>query len=155
MTQGERLARFAGQVRASSLRRFEQIEPEDRCWRPAPEVMSFADHLAHLVDCDRWLLNRLREEPTRPAIGQVGMADGTTWDDDLTALAVLGEERAELIARMSDDDIARPVDLPPQLDCADVGALVLRGILDHELNVRWSCSIQLRLSQGGPSPRES
>ena len=103
--------------------------------------LEYSDEMLHHTERE---LNRLRSEPTQPAIGQVGMADGTNWDEDLASLAALGEELAALIESLEDDDLARTIELPAELDCPDNGSLIL-ACLDHEAHHRGMVQLLLRL----------
>jgi uncharacterized damage-inducible protein DinB len=147
MTQGERLALFARRVRESSLKRFRRVDPADRDDRPDPGTLSLADHLAHLVECDRWLLELLRGGSLPPPTARAGGAAGRSWDLDLADLAALGEEKAAFFAGLCDKDLDRGVDAPPALECPDAGMLILRANLDHEIHHRGMVQLLFRLRE--------
>jgi uncharacterized damage-inducible protein DinB len=145
MTQGQRLAQFARAVRESSVKRFRQVEPGDRAWRPAPGRLSFVDHLKHLVDCDRWVLAVLKGDPEPHADIQPGEGDPARWDAYLADLEASLEDKCHLMESSSDLDLDRPVEHPPHLGRFDAGFLFLRENLDHEIHHRGMVQLLLKL----------
>lgn len=148
MTQGERLAIFSEKVRESSLKRFRLVEAPDRAWRPAPGRLSFVDHLKHLVDCDRWILAVVKGEEEPHADIQPGEGDPSRWDIYVSELEKLGVEKFSLLWGLSDTDLDRIVEKPENLGRPDVGSLVLRENLDHEIHHRGMIQLLLKLRYG-------
>jgi uncharacterized damage-inducible protein DinB len=148
MTQGERLALFSEKVRASSIKRFRLVKPEDRSWRPAPGRLSFVDHLKHLVDCDRWILAVVKGEAEPHADIKPGEGDVKRWDDYLSELEKSGLEKAMFIRALSDGALDALVEKPEHLGRPDAGSLILRANLDHEVHHRGMIQLLLKLRYG-------
>jgi uncharacterized damage-inducible protein DinB len=145
MTQGERLAEFSTLVRGSSLKRFRKVLLEDRGWRPASGRLSFADHLKHLVDCDRWFLAALRGEPEPHADVRPGYGEVDRWEEYVGQLEALGREKEKALRSLTDQDLNRILDRPESVAGTDVGILFLRHNLDHEVHHRGAMNLLLLL----------
>jgi uncharacterized damage-inducible protein DinB len=148
MSQSDRLADFAGQVRASTLKRFRKVAVQDRGWRPGPERLSFADHLVHLVDCDCWVLAVLQGMPEPDAEVKPGDGDVSQWDNYLKALEVAGKSKAEFYRGLTDEQLDCVVESPARMGSPEVALLILRENLEHEIQHRGSVQLMLRLKYG-------
>jgi uncharacterized damage-inducible protein DinB len=148
MTQGERLAIFSEKVRESSLKRFRLVQMPDRDWRPATGRLSFVDHLKHLVDCDCWLFAVVRGQLEPRAEIQPGEGNVTQWNAYISELEKLGAEKSSLLRGLLDSDLDRIVEKPENSDRPDVGSLILRGNLDHEIHHRGMVQLLLKLRYG-------
>jgi len=145
MTQGERLARFSRLVRGSSMKRFRRVRPEDRGWRPALGRLSFVDHLKHLVDCDRWILAVAQDRDEPMADIRPGEGDVSFWDEYMADLERLGDEKASFFGRLDDRQMDRVLDKPDGIRGTEVGTLILRHNLDHEIHHRGALNLLLLL----------
>jgi uncharacterized damage-inducible protein DinB len=145
MTQGERLALFSRQVRESSLKRLRQVKPEDRSWRPAQGRLSFVDHLKHLVDCDHWILAVAKGQDEPCADIKPGEGDPERWDDYLRELVELGRVKEEFCRGLTDAQLNQGLEKAQELGSPDVGSLILRHNLDHEIHHRGAFNLMLLL----------
>lgn len=145
MTQGERLAGFAHLVRGSTLKRFRKVKKEDRDWSPASGRLSFVDHLKHLADADRWILAVARGQEEPEADIRPGDGDAGRWNEYLAELEALGVKKEVFLRGLSDADLDRKVDAPESVEGTDVGTLVLRHNLDHEVHHRGAVNLLLLL----------
>jgi uncharacterized damage-inducible protein DinB len=148
MTQGERLAAFAEQVRESTLKRFRQVQAADRGWRPGPERLSFVDHLEHLVDADGWIMAVIQGQPEPNADVKPGDGDPAKWDEYFRALEESGKRKAEYFRGLSDDQLNRIIDSPAHLEKPEAAMLILRENIEHEIQHRGSIQLMLRLKYG-------
>ncbi len=148
MNQGQRLAEISKMVRESSLKRFRQVQPPNRGWRPREDMLTFVDVLKHLVDADLWLFSLLEGYPKHRADIKPGEAHAADWDRHFAHLELLGKKRAEKLSLLSDEDLARPIVEPEILGDTDWGTLIMRGCLDHEAHHRGSLQVMLRLKYG-------
>ena len=153
------LAEFARQVRESTLKRLAQVRPEDRGWSPGEGIMSFADTLRHLIEVDRWLLDRLdgkTEADVQPCPGAGG---GLDWQAAMAEFRQLGQRRQERILGYSSADLtavsfaAAPGDGGPAGGAAagmgtPLWMLLLRRGLDHEIHHRGELQLMLMLRYG-------
>ena len=145
MTQGERLALFSEKVRQSSLKRFRIVKVQDRAYRPASGRLSFVDHLKHLVDCDRWILAVVCGDAEPHADIHPGEGDIALWDSYMLVLEQSGLEKANYLRGLSSLDLDRIIEKPENLGRPDVGSLILRENLDHEIHHRRMVQLLLKL----------
>ncbi len=148
MNQSERLADVAGQVRESTLKRFRQVAANDRGWQPGPGRLSFADHLVHLVVCDSWVLAVLQGMPEPKAEVKPGDGDVSQWDNYLKALETAGKSKEAFIRELTEQDLECVVEAPAHMGSPEVGALILRYNVEHEIQHRGSVQLMLRLKYG-------
>ena len=148
MDETDRLAEFAILVRESSVKRLVCVAPGDEAWRPREDMLSFVDHLWHLTDADKWLLNMLSGKPRpRPEV-RPGDAKAEDWDRLLGALVQLGRDKAEFIRSVQPDDLGRSIRDPEVLGDTTWWWLIVRANLDHEIHHRGAIQISLRLRYG-------
>ena len=145
MNQGERIAAFAEQGRQSTLKRFRQVAAADHGWRPGPGRLSFVDHLEHLVDCDGWIMAVIQGLPEPDADVKPGDGDVGKWDEYLKALEEAGKRKADFFRNLSDEQLDQIVEKPENLGRPDVGLLILRRHIDHEIQHRGTVQLMLRL----------
>lgn len=147
-TSASRLAAFSQAIRDSTLRRLRELPPESANWRPAPEALSFADLAHHLVQADRWLLDKL-EDPTLPAMtaraGQAGTVTPEGFLRLLEELEAVGSARRRRLAALSPEQLAAT--LPDERFGGDVTVwwVVVRGNLEHEVHHKGQLALALRL----------
>jgi len=149
MRETERLSEFSKAVRGSSLKRFRNVKPGDEEWRPRSDVLSFVDHLYHLVDSDYWFFEMLEQgSSTRDGIISPGDAKSEDWKRFLTELENLGKQKAEFLNGLSDSDLNNPVHDPVYGDTT-WWWFIVRHNLDHEIHHRGQLQVLLRLKYGG------
>ena len=153
------LAELARQVRDSTVKRLARVRPEDRGWRPGSGIMSFADMLKHLVDVDRWLLERLDGRCGADVQPCPGAADALDWETAMTEFQQLGRRLQERVSLYTPEDLTA-VSFPANPgDGGSAGGsaagegtplwmLLLRRGLDHEIHHRGELQLMLMLRYG-------
>ncbi len=147
MSEGRRLAELSRAVRESSLKRLRRAPPGYETWRPSDGAMNLADLAHHLVDADQWLFQKL-ENPKLPKIvgraGEARIQSRDEYEDLLDQLERTGEQRAELLEGLSEDDLGRHI--PDDRFGGDVSVwwVIVRGNLDHETHHRGQIASYLR-----------
>jgi uncharacterized damage-inducible protein DinB len=144
------LAIFATEIRASTLRRFERIQPADWAWRPRTDLLTFADVLEHLVDADRWLLAQLDgADPSQGVVISPGAADPAKSDSLLAEFRRTGQERTRRISMLSDQEFStRRFDLMNR-GTVNLFQLISRCNFDHEIHHRGALQLAIRLRYAG------
>jgi uncharacterized damage-inducible protein DinB len=142
------LGTFARQVRQSTLKRLAQVHPEDRRWRPAAGTLSFADTLAHLIEVDRWVFDRLDGRCPPDIEPSTCAGDAIDWERSLAEFIRLGEDRAERTARLSLGDLTAVRPGGPAGTDMPVWELLLRRSLDHEIHHRGELQLMLMIRYG-------
>lgn len=154
--EGARLARWARDVRASTLRRLATVPPGRETAAPGSGAMSFADLAQHLIDADAWLERKLRR-PELPAMqgraGDVTIGSRGDWARLLEELERSGRRREELLRGLGTEDLDRR--LPDERFGGEVEVwwIVVRGNLEHEAHHRGQIAAGLR--SGGAAAEET
>jgi uncharacterized damage-inducible protein DinB len=146
--ESENLAAFSRAVRDSSLKRLRLVPEGCENWRATPEAMSFADQAQHLIDADEWLFRKLEDRALEPMVGHAGDAGEVTRARYLELLARLeqtGRQRSDLIAGMSQDQLAEPIFDRRFGGEVSVWWVIVRGNLDHEIHHRGQIAAYLRI----------
>jgi len=146
MTEGKRLAQFSELVRSSSLKRFKQVAPQDREWRPAANQLSFVDILKHLCDSDRWIISILKgdQEILGPSV-KPGDGKAKDWEWLLQDLEELGVIKADYLRLMNDVELFQEGIDWEELGLTGKWLILMRGNLDHEIQHRGALQMMLNL----------
>jgi len=133
---------FARIVRESTLKRLGQVKAEDRSWRAGAGAWSFAEVLAHLIEVDRWLLERLDGKAVPDVEPHPGTGARMDWDQGIAEFQRLGRERRRRIGRLIGTDLAATA--PGGIDGFTLWELTFRRTLDHEIHHRGGLQLMLR-----------
>jgi len=144
--EGRRLAEFSRAVRESSLKRLRDVPEGSENWRIRPDAMSIADLAQHLINADRWLLQKLRTKTLAPIVGQPGLCriqHREEYIDLLEEFEQLGHDRARLLEGLSDSEFAE-MSFDGRFG-QEVSAwwIIVRGNLDHEIHHRGQIGVFL------------
>ncbi len=146
--ESSRLAVFSLAVRDSSLERFRAVAFAQANWRPTPQALSIAELARHLVDADRWLVDKLRDaaRPSmRAAAGSLTVATEKEWERLIGQLESSGKERSALISRLRTADLERPLQDDRFGGEVTTWWVIVRGNLDHEIHHRGQLATYLRI----------
>lgn len=139
------MAQFSEKVRASTLKRLRLVRPGDRGWRAKEGLLSFADVLAHLVHADRWMIDLLDGSQAAEIESAPGRGDPAEWDNLMDSLVSLGAERARRFAALTDRDLfERKISINGN-ELMPLPQLLMRYCLDHEIQLRGSLQMALKL----------
>src|SRR5579863_8991295 len=139
------LAEFSEKVRASTLKRLRLVRPNDRAWRAEEGLLSFADVLTHLVHADRWLIELLDGSQAAEIESLPGMGKPGEWDRLMDSLVSLVVERARRFAALTDHDLFERKIYINGNGLMALPQLLLRYCLDHEIQIRGSLQMALKL----------
>ncbi len=144
----ERLADLSRAVRDSSLKRLRAVPEGREDWRPVPAAMSFADVAQHLIDCDKWLSAKLKNPDLTSITGHIGTASISgrgQYESILKDLEHTGNQRATMLMRITDEDLARTISDDRFGREVSIWWLIVRGNLDHEIHHRGQIATYLRV----------
>lgn len=144
---GQRLAEFSKAVRESTLKRLKLVPPGKENWRVSPEAMSFADTARHLIECDQWLFKKLADKELPHSDGKAVEeipVSRQEFEKYLADLQRLGIERAEKLAKITDDQFAEPMH-DNRFGMVTLWWIIVRGNLDHEAHHRGQLVAYLRV----------
>lgn len=146
--EGQRLADLSLAIRESTLRRLGAIPEGAENWRPSDEAMSFADIAFHIAEADDWLIHKLEEPSLAPICGRahtVTVRNRGEYEALLTGLDAKGNERANLVRKLSEEDLSRPIDDTRFGGTVSVWWTIARGNLDHEAHHRGQLAAYIRI----------
>ncbi|MEE9553814.1 MAG: DinB family protein [candidate division Zixibacteria bacterium] len=140
------LAEFAWAVRESSLKRLRKVPSGKENWRVAPDAMSFADTIRHLIDVDKWLFKQL--EKSIPAMkGEAAVENIKNRDEYdvlLSEFETAGKKREELLRNLPNSRFSDIV-YDERFGKVTVWWVIVRGNLDHEIHHRGQIAAYLRM----------
>jgi len=143
-----RLSEFSLAIRESTIRRLKAVAEDRENWSPDPDAMSFADIAQHLIDCDKWLFEKLKNPGLKSITGKAGTAQVQSHGEYLQLLEALkriGAMRAELIKHLNGRDWSNLIFDDRVFGKVEVWWLIVRGNLDHEIHHRGQIATYLRL----------
>ena len=147
VTEGQRLAEFSLAVRDSSMKRLRAVPDGQENHRPRPGRMSFADLAQHLIDADRWLLQKMVDPDVARMSGRAGLVtieERETYVELLSRLEQSGIDRATRLASLPDGQLFSMVNDDRFGGEVSVWWIVVRGNLDHEIHHRGQLDERLR-----------
>jgi uncharacterized damage-inducible protein DinB len=147
-TEGQRLAEFATAVRESTNKRLRQVAKGFEGWRPDDEAMGFADLAQHLIDCDEWLLEKLKDpglDTMPPMVAKVTLEDRAHFLHLIEDLAQTGRKRSDQLRSLSEEDLSRVVSDKRFGPEVTLWWVIVRGNLDHEIHHRGQIAAYLRM----------
>ena len=148
VSESERLAALSNAVRESTLKRLRRVKSGRENWRPLAGAMSFAEMAGHLIDADKWLFEKLRDESIMSMQGAADASRIVSPDEYLALLKQLrrtGTDREKLIRELSDSQFAKVVPDDRFEDPVTVWWVIVRGNLDHEIHHRGQLATYLRI----------
>ncbi len=148
LMEGRALAEFSSAVRESTLKRLRIVPEGFEGWRSDEDAMGFADLAGHLIDCDRWLFEKLESldlETEPPRVSRVNLESRRRYLDLLEDLAETGKRREEILVALSKEQLSDLVFDKRFGGEVTVWWVVVRGNLDHEIHHRGQIAAYLRL----------
>ncbi len=104
--ESSRLAEFSTAVRNSTLKRLNNVPIGLENWKISRNAMSFSDVAFHLVECDKWLFQKMIDNDLLPIIGKAGsfiVKERSEYQSLLNELELNGKKRNQLINSLSEE----------------------------------------------------
>lgn len=143
-----RLSECARAVRESTLKRLLLVPNGRENWQPTEQALSLADIAQHLVEADEWLFAKLanpRLAGMKAVAGTGRVADHAEFLAVVERLRVLGEQRREIISRLSNAALDSLVFDDRFGGEVSVWWVIVRGNFEHEAQHRGQLASYLRL----------
>ena len=152
-----RLTEFSEAVRLSTVKRLRAVPPGFENWRISKNAMSFGDILHHLIECDDWLLDKLRGKTLEPISGKKGegeVSDRSEYSALIEKLVNTGKARCEYIRHLTEEDLNENIYDGRFGSEVSTWWIIMRGNLDHEIHHRGQISTYLRVIRDMHGPDE-
>ena len=134
-----RLIKFAETVRESTLKRLRKVDWNEINWRPAANLMSFADVAGHIIDSDEWMIKKLKTKNLEPIDGypnSVLIENKEQYNSLIERLEKILIEKNDFLKSLSDDNLKEKI-YDSRFDGeVSVWWIIVRGNLDHEIHHR-------------------
>jgi len=146
-SEGLRLSEFSEAIRESTLKRLNAVPEGKENWRPLPDTMSFANLAQHLIDCDKWLFEKLKNPGLQSIRGKPGIIQVESrgeYRQIIAALTRVGEMRAHLIKHLDEKDFSKLIFDNRAVGQVKVWWLIVRGNFDHEIHHRGQIAAYLK-----------
>ena len=152
MNEIENIIELAATVRESTNKRLALIPEGFEEWRLADDKMSIADVVHHLIECDYWTIEKLRNPGLKAIDGVVNAIqiksrkDFNELVEKLTAALIHKIEFfrnlsvSDLEIKMYDDRFGEEV---------NIWWIIMRGNIDHEIHHRGQLSAYLQMINSG------
>jgi len=148
----ERLAKFSDDVRDSTLKRLKLVPNGRENDSVIDGMMSPADIVAHLIQCDEKLFelpSTLFSAKTLGVVGQQVVSDAHEYARLVASLERLRETRREFILAQNYASLAEPIAFEWLIGKGkmDLGSIIYHT-LDHEIHHRGALAVFLRYVEG-------
>lgn len=139
---------FANAIRESSLKRLRIVPLGFENWRVSPNALSFADLANHLIETDRWLLEKFRNPgllSIQATAGSVQIDSREQYDALLENLLISGIRRTEWLSNLGEEQWHEMI--PDDRFEGEVTKwwVIVRGNFDHEIHHRGQIATYLRV----------
>lgn len=153
---GHEMAEAFRTVRRNTIQIANDIAEEQYSFRATPETMSVAEDLAHIACSTLWAVQaHAVDQKTAISLEDFGAYMATTAAaerqlaakrDIVNALVKNGEEFANVLARMTHEQLAEPVSFPPPVQPSQKTRFeMLLGVKEHEMHHRAKLMVSQRL----------
>lgn len=142
------MAEFSEAVRESTLSRLQKVPEYYENWRPVPGAMSIGDILQHLLDCDKWLIEKILRPETQGIQGQADelvIEDRKMFTEKIDELRTSGIIRKKWIAELDNNLLTQEIFDDRFGKNVTIWWIIMRGNLDHEIHHRGQLSVYLRM----------
>ena len=155
MYGGKQLADSFRSVRSNTITIAEDIPADKYGFRPAPEVKTVAEQLAHIAVSTSWQIDLHNSQVTHVDFAMFGVSIArsateeqalTTKEAIIAALRERGEQFASFLEGMGDDRLAERVTFPPQVQPSERSRFeMLLAAKEHEMHHRAQLMVYERM----------
>lgn len=152
MNEVENIVELFKTVRESTLKRLALVPDGREDWRIAEGKMSIGDIVQHLIDCDYWMIEKIRNTGLKAIDGVVNAVQVNSRDDFnnlVDNLKIALDNKIEFVKVLSPSDL--------QIEMFDdrfdkevsIWWIIMRGNIDHEVHHRGQLSAYLQMINSG------
>lgn len=146
----EELINFSQAVRQSTLERLNQVPVNYENWKPASSLLSVAEIAQHIIDCDYWLFEKMKNESLKSILAKANsliIHKRVEFENLLTELRDTQKKREKLIINLSPDMLFTKLYDDRFKNDVTIWWIIIRGNLDHEIHHRGQLALYLKMIQ--------
>jgi uncharacterized damage-inducible protein DinB len=152
MNELENIIELAKTVRESTLKRLALVPVGYENWSVAEDKMSIADIVQHLIDCDYWTIEKIRNTGLKAIDGVVNAVQINSrkdFDDLVENLKASLKNKLEFINILSASDLEIKMFDDRFNKEVSIWWIIMRGNIDHEIHHRGQLSAYLQMINTG------
>jgi uncharacterized damage-inducible protein DinB len=135
-------------VRASSLKRFRKIPEGKENWRIADNKMSIADIAHHIIESDKWMIEKLKNPEIKAidgVVNAVNISSRHEYDNLLKHLEDILERKILAVKNLTFWEFDKIIPDNRFDKEVNVWYSITRGNVDHEIHHRGQISAYLQI----------
>jgi uncharacterized damage-inducible protein DinB len=148
MNEIDNIIELTNTVRESTLKRLALVPEGYEEWRIAEEKMSVADIVQHLIDCDYWMIEKIRNTGLKAIDGVVNAVHVNSRNEFnilLESFNVSLNNKIEFIRILSDSDLKIEMYDDRFNKEVSIWWIIMRGNIDHEIHHRGQLSAYIQM----------
>ena len=144
----ELLIEFCKAVRGSTIKRLEIVPEGFENWKVSSGALSFAEITKHLIDCDDWLLEKIKNPDIKSIETETAImeyCDRKEFISLINNLKQILERKIEFINTFDEDKLKIKMFDDRFNSEVSISWIILRGNIDHEIHHRGQIATYLRV----------
>jgi len=142
------LIEFCRSVRESTIKRLEIVPEGYENWKVSYGALSFAEIANHLIDCDNWLFEKIKNPNIKSIQTETSIikyCDRDLYKKLINNLKELREIKVDFINSFDEDKLNTKIFDDRFNSEVSIAWVILRGNIDHEIHHRGQISAYLRV----------
>jgi len=142
------LIEFCMSVRESTIKRLEIVPEGYENWKVSSGALSFAEIANHLIDCDNWLFEKIKNPNIKSIQTETSIikyCDRDLYKKLINNLKELREIKVDFINSFDEDKLNTKIFDDRFNSEVSIAWVILRGNIDHEIHHRGQISAYLRV----------
>lgn len=142
------LIEFCKTVRESTLKRLEKVPQGYENWKVSPNALSFAEVAKHLIDCDNWLFEKIKNPELKSIETETALikhCDEYGYKELINELRKMLKVKIDFIKTLDVDKLNSKMFDDRFNGEVSIFWIILRGNLDHEIHHRGQMAVYLRV----------
>jgi len=142
------LTEFCRAVRESTIKRLELVPVGYENWKVSPGALSFAEIAKHLMDCDNWLFEKIKNPDIKSIETETAImkfCDRDIYKKLINNLRETLEAKIEFINTLDEDKLNTKICDDRFNSEVSIEWIIMRGNLDHEIHHRGQAAAYLRV----------
>jgi uncharacterized damage-inducible protein DinB len=144
----ELLIEFCSVVRESTIKRLAKVPQGYENWKVSSGALSFAEIAKHLIDCDNWLFEKIKNPNIKSIETETAVikyCDSNFYEELLNNLKEVLETKINFIKNFDEDSLNSKIFDDRFNSEVSISWIILRGNIDHEIHHRGQLSAYLRV----------